>query len=705
MLVNCQKILLRGVNRHDHDPKTGKVVSRETMIKDLELLKQFNFNAVRTSHYPNDALWYELCDEYGIYIIDEANIECHDYQPTGEWHLARDPDWSAAFLDRGQRMVLRDKNRPCIIMWSLGNESGYGANHDAMAGWIRHYDPTRLVHYEGAGQGNPGCRLGGRGWESGHAGSDVICPMYPHPTDVANFNMETNDPRPFIMCEYNHAMGNSNGSLKEYWDVFENTPGCCGAFIWDWVDQGLDKTDADGNHFWTYGGDYNERVHDFDFCINGLIWPDRTPHPGMWEHKRIVQPAEVTLTSLTSRHITIRSKRCFTDFSETTLQWSLCVDGEVRQQGENNQVRIAPGGLQTFHLPFHELTIYPGQEVTLNIALTLREDACWAEAGHEIINHQFALPIGIEIPSTAELTESDVAVDGHTLSAGSHTCRIDDLGRLASLQLNGTELLAEPLDINLWRATTDNDCIRGWDGQHNKPGTRWAKEFGLDNLQRRCLKVSTSGSTITAHCEARGHLDQPIKYTVSYTMHGSGAVQVDSTITIPQEIDDLPRVGLETALVPGFENVNWLGLGPIENYSDRLAAADLGRYQASVDELYVPYILPQENGHREQCRWLTLSNDQDTTVLIAGRPHFGFNAGHYRASDMMAHLHPNELTRCDETFVQLDAIQRGVGSGACGPQTLEAYHVRPGTYRLGFTVLATDSNSGLAETARLLQNV
>ncbi|MBT3193396.1 MAG: beta-galactosidase, partial [Verrucomicrobia bacterium] len=329
LLVNGKAVLFKGVNRHDHDPDHGKAVPHDRLVQDVELMKQFNFNAVRTSHYPNDPAFYDLCDAYGLYVVDEANIECHHYQHGDR--LANDPRWTAAFVSRCQRMVQRDKNHPCIIEWSLGNESGYGCNHDAAAGWIRGYDKSRLVHYEGAIRMWLYAALNKDAGLAGVHGSvsDVICPMYPRHADMETWAKADNgETRPYIMCEYTHAMGNSNGGVREYWDLIEKYHGLQGGYVWDWVDQGLTKVDPKtGRSYYAYGGDYGERYHDYNFCINGLIWPDRTPHPAMWELKQCQQPIGVKAASLKRGEITVTSKLDFITTSHLQGYWSIEVDG------------------------------------------------------------------------------------------------------------------------------------------------------------------------------------------------------------------------------------------------------------------------------------------------------------------------------------------------------------------------------------------
>jgi beta-galactosidase len=368
-LVNGQPVLLKGVNRHDFHERLGKTVPYETMLTDLRLLKQNNLNAVRTSHYPNDSRWYDLCDEHGLYIIDETNLETHALYNR----LCNEPDWTAAFVDRCQRMVLRDKNHACIIMWSLGNESGYGPNHDAMAGWLRHFDPSRPLHYEGATSPytiilqEESTALAGRlslaqkdsamrrGWLAGPHVTDIVAPMYPSVENIIAYAQDPANTRPLIMCEYAHSMGNSTGNLKEYWDAIENHHGLQGGFIWDWVDQGLVKTDAQGREYWGYGGDFGDEINDLDFSLNGLVFPDRTPHPALFEYKKVLQPVAVTSIDLSTGQLEITNKNYFatlqintphpsplTPHSSLLGSWEILVDGEITHTGTLPALDIPP---------------------------------------------------------------------------------------------------------------------------------------------------------------------------------------------------------------------------------------------------------------------------------------------------------------------------------------------------------------------------
>ncbi|MDX9957963.1 MAG: glycoside hydrolase family 2 TIM barrel-domain containing protein, partial [Spirochaetia bacterium] len=392
LLINGKRVMIHGVNRHEHDERSGKTLGLESMVRDIELMKQHNINAVRNSHYPTDERWYELCDEYGIYLMDEADIETHAYYD----HLTRDPRWLAAFMDRGKRMVLRDKNHPSVIIWSLGNESGYGPNHDALAAWIRSYDPGRPVHYEGAVRpeyGQPPYTL--ESLTRGKAASDIVAPMYPPISLLEDWAMTTSDDRPFIMCEYSHAMGNSNGSLADYWAVIEKYPGLQGGFIWDWVDQALVSKNSAGQEYWAYGGDFGDSPSDLDFSCNGLVFPDRTPKPVLAECSKLFQPLSASLSRPVDGKVLVTSRFDFITTRGIWLNWEVQVDGRRVQQGQLDLPAIAPGATATIRLGLDQ-SLLDGclaaeGEVVLNLDFCLLDEKPWARAGHRIAWEQCVL--------------------------------------------------------------------------------------------------------------------------------------------------------------------------------------------------------------------------------------------------------------------------------------------------------------------------
>lgn len=697
LLINGKAVLMKGVNRHDHDDTTGKTISRELMIKDILLLKQFNFNAVRTSHYPNDVEWYDLCDEYGLYIIDEANIESHDFYDQ----LCRDPRWTPAFLDRVMRMVQRDKNHACIIQWSLGNESGYGPNHDASAGWVRSFDPSRLLHYEGAtreefGQGPVkyasawgdvdvySLTKHEAGWGA-HA-TDTYCPMYPTVEDMIRWVEEIDDPRPYIPCEYSHAMGNSNGNLKEYWDAIEKYHGLQGGFIWDWVDQGLKKVDENGQAYWAYGGDFGEDKHDFDFCINGLVWPDRTPHPAMYEFKKLVQPIKIEALALDQGHFKIKNNQYFTNMDWLQGTWNLQVDGIEVQSGELPPFSIAPESETTFDIPLEPVT--KEGECFINFSITVKEATPWCDANHEIAWEQFKIPYEAQNKPAPQLAKEVLTTergDVATITFQELMLVIDKTeGTLNKLAIGGTTLFEKLPQLNLYRAATDNDGIRGWTGQDDKAMGQW-HQAGLNNLVLKQSTVTDSDGRITLEkiwVGANESLEISHKQIITTLSEG---ISVQNVVDVPQGLPSLARVGVLFELPAGFEALEWFGRGPHENYIDRNAGTPVGRYKGTVSGQYVPYILPQENGNKTDVRWFRLESET-AGVLFEAESLMEFSVSHFSIEDLMTALHTNELKPRPETLVTIDARQRGLGTGSCGPDTRQEYCVEPGHYEFTYFI-------------------
>ncbi|MGL1891126.1 MAG: DUF4981 domain-containing protein [Spirochaetaceae bacterium] len=686
MLINGKSVLMKGVNRHDHDETTGKTVSRETMIKDIKLLKQYNFNAVRCSHYPNDVAWYDLCDEYGIYLVDEANIESHEFYD----HMCREQRYLPAFMDRVTRMVERDKNHASIIQWSLGNESGYGPNHDACAGWIRGYDDSRLLHYEGAthleyGQGATSFEPG-----RGALATDIFCPMYSGLEEMVDWVTKVDDPRPFILCEYSHAMGNSNGSLKDYWHLFDTVKGLQGGFIWDWVDQGLKKTDENGVSYWAYGGDYGEKYHDFDFCINGMIWPDRTPHPAMYEFKYLTKPFAVKDINLKLGKFEIINKKYFTDFSEFVGTWELFVNGISVQTGDVPALNIAAGESKEIKISYLVPDMLAGDECHLNFNFFMAEGTTWCEKGHEVGHEQFIMPFTgskakeslPEVSITLEKTDKIV-----TLSSEKSILTVDLKSKsVRSITTNGKDILTDGIEVNMWRAATDNDGIRCWTGQDDKPMGLW-QNTGLNDIKLKSAIVMISDDSIQINKIWCG-LDESkeIIHNVILSMNKFGEIVVFNHIDVNKDLPSLPRIGVKFNISSSFEDLVWFGKGPHENYVDRDACTPVGLYSGTVIDQYVPYILPQENGNKSDVRWFSLE-DSGNKIKFSTDSKMEFSVSHYGSEELFKSYHTNEVTKQPKIYVTLDHLQRGVGTGSCGPQTRPEYCAEPGVYDFEFKIL------------------
>jgi len=681
ILINGVPVLLKGVNRHEHHDVRGKAVTVESMVTDIKLMKQFNFNAVRTSHYPNDPAWYHLCDKYGIYIIDEANIECHGLANIGgilyRKEPANDPEWLNAFMERCVRMVERDKNHPSVIMWSLGNESGYGPNHDAMAGWIHGYDPTRLVHYEGT--------VHVRGKVSPVV--DVISVMYPTIERLAKLAEDPNDDRPIIMCEYAHSMGNSTGNLKEYWETINKYRRLRGGFIWDWVDQGILRKTDDGTVWWAYGGDFGDEPNDLNFCINGLVWPDRTAHPAMWECKKIFQPVEAEGVDLKAGKIKIINRYDFSDLSGLDTSWELYADGEMLQQGQLPTLDTAPGGSQTVTVPFATPELRSGAEYSLMLRFKLAHDTIWAEKGHEVAWSQ--LKMLFDVPARPVLRVGDMpalkleeSAKDATISSADFRLTFDkEKAQITSLDYKGSELIKNGPSLNVWRAPTDNDAPR--------MAPKWRK-FGLDRVKDEIKQVEINQSapqsvrilvesTTCAPGVAEGF---DCRYT--YTVYGSGNIVIDTDIVPSEKLPPLPRIGLQFSIPGDYETLTWYGRGPHENYCDRKEGSPIGLYSGAVDDQYVPYIKPQENGNKTEVRWASLTDKKGIGLLVVGMPLFEVSAHHFTANDLARAKHTFELRQREDIILNLDYRQSGLGGGSCGPDTLPEYLIRPEPTR--FTV-------------------
>jgi len=688
LLVNGQPVLIKGVNRHEHDGLTGKTVSEATMVADIKLMKQFNINAVRNSHYPNHPRWYELCDEYGLYVIDEANIEAHALYNR----LCHDPLWTHAFLERGMRMVERTKNHPSIILWSLGNESGYGANHDALAGWIRSVDPTRPLHYEGAIS-----RSEGQDWENGHAATDITCPMYPTIQEIIDYADDPAGTRPLIMCEYAHAMGNSCGNLKEYWDAIKSHHGLQGGFIWDWVDQGLVKADENGVEYWAYGGDFGDTINDANFCINGLVSADRVPHPALYEYKKLIQPIAVEVIDLIAGKIQVRNEQDFSDMTNINGRFEVQINGRTVQEGELPKLDILPGESEIMQLPLEPVTLAAEEECFLNIRFELSQGTSWAEQGHEIAWEQFKMLVPVPEPNPDNLdnfTGLNVAETGSSIiiSGENFQFTFDKLsGELIDWVYNDVSLLHNGPRLNIWRAPTDNDGIKSEASNIRKDLAKWL-EAGFNHLayefenitvsQPQSHEVHITVDTIISS-NSQAHI---CRHEQTYTIYANGKLRISNGVLADSKLPDLPRMGITMQLPAGFERVSWFGRGPHENHIDRCAGAAVGLYHGNVDEHYHPYVMPQENGNKTGVRWLTLQNGNGAAIQIKGKDLFEFSVHHYTANDFYEALHTNELVRRDQVVLNLDHKQSGLGGHSCGPMTLPQYRIQPGTFSFEFII-------------------
>jgi beta-galactosidase len=640
LLINGKPVLIHGVNRHDFDPRTGRTVTVDQMRADVELMKRFNVNAVRTSHYPNDEAFLDLCDEVGLYVVDEADIESHAY--IGE--LCHDPRYRAAWVDRVARMVTRDRRHPAIIAWSLGNESGHGANHDAAAGWVRQADPTRPLHYEGAIRFD---------WLGAQNVTDITCPMYPPISAIVAYARSGEQRHPLIMCEYSHAMGNSNGTLGEYWDAIEATPGLQGGFIWEWRDHGLEQRLPDGTIRHAYGGDFGDEPNDATFVCDGATFPDRAPKPGLWELKQIASPVRLVSTAEEASRgvVVLENRQHFRDTSWLRASWEIAHDGAVAAHGELPMPAIPPGGTAEVAIPGFVLPAPDEGDRHLTVRFTLADPTAWAPAGFEVGWGQ------------VELGARSLSLGGPGWTAD---VDLDDEGRLRHGAFAATPALA------LWRAPTDNDRIGGMAG-------RWER-WGLPSLTRRLDGIEREAGQTVVRATWQTATGIEIPHEVRLAGDARGRVRVAERITIPAGLPDLPRVGTVLTLKPGLEELIWHGSGPHETYPDRARGGRVGRWASTVTDQLVPYIRPQECGGHAGVRWLELGGAGVGGLRIdLDRPR-QVSVLHVTAADLDVATHDVEIRPRPETFVTIDAIHRGVGTASCGPDTLPEYLVSTGVH-------------------------
>jgi beta-galactosidase len=702
LLINGRPVMIRGVNRHEHDDTHGKVLSEDSMVKDLLLMKQHNFNAVRNAHYPNDRRWYELCDRYGLYVMDEANVEAHDNYHT----LCRDPRYALAFTDRISNMVRRTKNHSSVICWSLGNESGYGDNHAQAADWVRRYDPSRPIHYEGA------IRIGQTQGANaklpyGTRSSDFYSPMYMGIDEMIAWAKRNNDPRPFITCEYQHAMGNSNGCLQEYWDAFEKYDGLQGGFIWEWVDHGLKQTTEDGETYWAYGGDFGETIHDAEFVCDGLVAPDRTPHPSLRDCHKVQQPISFSLKNAKKGVIEITNKQYFTNCDWLDFEWEVEVEGRRSQRGTIKAKSIEPQATKTV-----SLNLKPDDWQIGETWLTLRAKASaktpWCPKGHLIAWEQFELqreqqkqPAG---PAASRGKSSEIEVRQTKTQAklideeqGLELIVDTKRSRLREMTINGQAVMLDGPTLNIWRGLTSNDGVKGkpeqWEADW-KPLGRWTKKGlqGISLESSQPVKISRRVGRVMVKLEqvwSTGASDgTKIVHRQTLIVQPGDGVKFDHEFKVGKALTDLPRIGVIFSLAEGFEKLAWFGRGPGESYPDRWTGSPIGLYRSTVAEQYVPYIVPQEHGLKVDTRWFEIAKKSDPkqTLRFDGNRPFMFSASHFTPEDLTQAYHTYDLSPRPETVICIDAFHRGLGTASCGPDTLEKYRSKPGLYKLNFTL-------------------
>lgn len=694
LLVNGDPVLVQGVNRHDHDPATGCVVSRETIRQDLVLMKAHNINAVRTSHYPPDPYLYEVADELGLYVIAEANIETH----ARHAHLTHEPEYLLALVDRMARMVRRDGNHACIIGWSLGNESGNAPAHHAMAAWTRAYDPTRFVQYEGPHRGS---------LESTDDVSDIVCPMYPTIDAIVRWARAERDPRPLVMCEFSHAMGNSNGALVDYWDAIRAHHGLQGGFIWEWIDHGITTTDALGRSFYAYGGHFGDEPNDGAFVADGVVGPDRAPHPGLREVMHVWRPVRIEAVGARGDRVRVTNEHWELDLSGHRTDWELLVDGAVAQRGWLDLSDLPPQSTCTVEVPWDRDLVPRGSEAHLVFRTSLRRATAWAPRGHVVAWDQIAVRHRAAVASHPAVSRGGTSLDAPArlvVGTSGGSVVIDTVrGTVDQIRCGDVALLASPVEpLGVLRPRIDNDGVLP--GVLGLPGVavRWAAA-GIDRIAPIAVRreVRIAGDTVVVRCEDHLTVDgvagaPAIVHRLVIAVAPDGTVTFDHDVRVPRTFDDLPRLGSSALLVGGFEHLEWFGDGPHETYADRRSSALIARWSSTVTEQYVPYVHPQDHGHHEATRWVRLTGTPGTPVegtmleLRAGDPFtFSFSARHHTDEDLDRAATPLDLPSRVETHLTVDHLRRGVGTGSCGPDTLPQHRIGAGRHRWSWQMRAT----------------
>ncbi|KAL6493821.1 hypothetical protein OROGR_031730 [Orobanche gracilis] len=666
LLVNGQPVMIRGVNRHEHHPRLGKTNLESCM--DLVLMKQNNINAVRNSHYPQHQRWYELCDLFGMYMIDEANIETHGFHLCSNVkHPTSDPVWASAMLDRVIGMVDRDKNHACIISWSLGNEASYGPNHAALAGWVRGKDSTRVVHYEGGGAKT--------------SSTDIVCPMYMRVCDIVKIAEDPAELRPLILCEYSHAMGNSNGNIHEYWEAIDNTFGLQGGFIWDWVDQGLLKEGADGTKQWAYGGDFEDTPNDLNFCLNGLAWPDRSPHPALHEVKFVYQPIKI---SLEEGILKITNTHFFTTTEALAFHWMIHGDGYELGSGilslptldsqKSCDIKWNAG-------PWYGLwCTSDASEIFLTVTVKLLGSSRWAEAGHIVSSAQVQLPVKHEIVHhinegehgalSTEILNDSIEVKNRKL----WEIKINtQTGAIESWKVAGVVVMNKGILPCFWRAPTDNDkggeiesYLSKWTVAKLNNLTFATKSCTVLNASDDLVKIAVAYLGIPSGAEETPSQSEASLFKVDfiYSIYGSGDVILECQVKPNSDLPPLPRVGIEFHLERSMDQIKWYGRGPFECYPDRKAAAHVGVYEQDVGSLHVPYIVPGESSGRTDVRWVVFQNKDGHGIYAStykGSPPMQMNVSYYATAELERATHYEELVKGEDIEVHLDHKHMGLG--------------------------------------------
>ena len=693
---NGQKIKFRGVNRHDSDPVTGFTVDVEKIKKDLTLMKQHNFNAIRSSHYPNAPYFYQMCDKYGFMVCDEADIEAHgpymlyrkedtDYNRFKKWNekIADNPEWEAAILDRVKRMVERDKNRFCIVMWSMGNESAYGCNFEKALAWTKQYDPSRITQYESARYRNYDVTYN-------YENLDLYSRMYPALSEIEEY-LEKDGSKPFLLVEYCHSMGNGPGDFEDYFQMIHSDDRMCGGFVWEWCDHAVAHDQAEnGKTKYYYGGDHGEAIHDGNFCMDGLVYPDRTPHTGLLEYKNVYRPVRVQSFDQESGTLTLHNYMDFDDIQDfVDICYEVTQDGLSVQKGKVAGASAAPHSDCTVEL---DIDVPAAGRVYLKLFYQLKKELPLVPAGHVLGFDELLLENKDGRNQTAaKWTASDVAVSDIrveeddawiVLNGDGFTYRLDKrTGLFNGLQYAGREYLNHPMELNIWRAPTDNDMyIRAeWEKAHYDEA--YTRAYSEQILQNKF------GVMIMCHAGVVAPTVQKlIDVEIMWKIDGAGRITAGITAVKDEELPDLPRFGIRMFLDKKLSEAAYYGMGPQESYRDKHRAASHGLFRSSVQELHEDYIMPQENGSHYDCDYVELSNLR-YGIAVAAEHTFSFNASYYTQEVLTQTKHNYELTEADSTVLCIDHAQNGIGSNSCGPVVLDEYRFSENEFRFDFTLV------------------
>lgn len=669
LLINGVPIKLKGVNRHDTHPDLGHYTPDEHMITDLMQMKRHNINAIRTSHYPNTPEFLNLCDKSGFYVIDETDLETHGMIVGEHTYFTENPKWESAFLDRMKRMVERDKNHPCIIMWSLGNEAFFGTNHVSMANWAKSRDKSRLIHYEGVFSGNY------IDSKKNDECVDVVSRMYPETGWCDDYCRLRQDKRPLFLCEYSHAMGVGPGDLKEYWDLIYRYPNFIGGCVWEWCDHAIRQKTADGREFFVYGGYFGDIPNDGNFCCDGLTFPDRQAHTGLLEYKKIIQPIKTEAVDLTNGTIKITNLYDFTDLENYEMKWEITREGEAVLVERVQNLIAKPHESEIIVLDYkYAIPQSDNAEYYLNIFFIQKFATDWEAAGYEIAFEQFKLPVEM-IASQAAVLKTTIDVDEieekfRIRGANFEYIFNPEKGFFESIKIDGIQMLERLSEFSTWRAPVDNDRNIKW---------MW-RDQGLDKAYTYVYKCgisekSDNAVTIELSCAHGAKTKEPVfKADVSYTVYWNGEVAVNISADVNKKLTSLPRFGLEFRMPEGNEHLRYFGMGPGENYIDMCRSSKMGLYESTVDEQYVPYIKPQETGNHTEVSWFCVYDDNGRGVIFTKKNgKMNLSALHYTAEDLDNADLTIHLKRRPETIIHVDYRQTGIGSNSCGPELAEIY--------------------------------